>query len=66
MKSTNPRSETQRERSKATETCPGCGMPRADWPEQGYTHAGRRYCCQGCADGSGCTCAEDHLGSVSS
>ena len=37
--------------------CPGCEMPRDEWPEpQGYTKDGQRYCCQGCAEGTGCTC----------
>src|SRR6185436_18116389 len=36
--------------------CPGCGMIKNDWPGEGYTHEGETYCCQGCAEGTGCTC----------
>lgn len=36
--------------------CPGCGMVKNDWPGEGYTHEGESYCCQGCAEGTGCTC----------
>lgn len=36
--------------------CPGCGMVKNDWPGEGYTHEGQSYCCQGCAEGKGCTC----------
>lgn len=31
-------------------------MPKNDWPGEGYTHEGETYCCQGCAEGTGCTC----------
>lgn len=37
-------------------TCPGCGMIKNEWPGEGYTHEGESYCCQGCAEGTGCTC----------
>ena len=36
--------------------CPGCGMKKNEWPGEGYTHEGQTYCCQGCAEGTGCTC----------
>ena len=36
--------------------CPGCGMIKNEWPGEGYTHEGETYCCQGCAEGTGCTC----------
>jgi hypothetical protein len=36
--------------------CPGCGMIKNDWPGEGYTHDGETYCCQGCAEGTGCMC----------
>ena len=26
------------------------------WPGEGYTHEGQTWCCQGCAEGTGCTC----------
>ena len=36
--------------------CPGCGMIKNEWPGEGYTHENETYCCQGCAEGTGCTC----------
>jgi len=36
--------------------CPGCEMIKNEWPGEGYTHDGETYCCQGCAEGTGCTC----------
>ena len=31
-------------------------MIKNDWPGEGYSHEGEIYCCQGCAEGTGCTC----------
>ena len=31
-------------------------MVKNEWPGEGYTHEGETYCCQGCAEGAGCTC----------
>jgi hypothetical protein len=49
---------------KAAETpdddCPLCGMPRSEWKGnggKGYRKDIVTYCCRGCAEGSGCTCA---------
>jgi hypothetical protein len=42
------------------QTCAACGMARSEWKGnsgQGYTKEGQTYCCQGCAEGSGCTCS---------
>ncbi len=36
--------------------CPGCRMIKNDWPGEGYTHDGETFCCQGCAEGTGCMC----------
>src|SRR5436309_11206686 len=36
--------------------CPGCRMEKNEWPGEGYTHEGETYCCQGCAEGTDCTC----------
>ena len=36
--------------------CPGCKMVKNEWPGEGYTHDGEIYCCQGCAEGTGCMC----------
>jgi hypothetical protein len=38
--------------------CPNCKMPKNDWPGEGYTLGGQSYCCQGCAEGTGCTCVK--------
>ena len=38
--------------------CPGCWMAKNSWPGEGYTHEGETYCCQGCAEGTGCTCVD--------
>ncbi|MBI4314189.1 MAG: hypothetical protein HY594_05180 [Candidatus Omnitrophica bacterium] len=44
-------------------TCAECGM---EINGAGYTEGNEIYCCQGCADGSGCTCAaEDEEGGES-
>jgi hypothetical protein len=31
-------------------------MPKNEWPGEGYTFEGQSYCCQGCAEGTGCVC----------
>jgi hypothetical protein len=36
--------------------CPGCRMVKNEWPGEGYTHDGETYCCQGCAERTGCIC----------
>jgi hypothetical protein len=38
--------------------CPGCRMIKNEWPGEGYTHEGETYCCQGCAEGTGCMCLD--------
>ena len=45
-----------RKSSGAKPACPGCRMIKNDWPGEGYTHDGQTYCCQGCAEGTGCMC----------
>jgi len=52
----------QEEEAQDGQTCPGCGMSKEDWKGNDgegvvKTDDGQTYCCQGCADGSGCTCA---------
>src|SRR5438045_2477375 len=44
------------ETSTPMPACPGCRMIKNEWPGEGYTHEGETYCCQGCAEGTGCTC----------
>jgi len=46
------------EPGRSENKCPVCGKTLSDWPEKVYVEAGVRYCCQGCAEGSGCTCVE--------
>src|SRR5262245_8699824 len=49
--------KTDTKRQHATQpACPGCGMIKNEWPGEGYTHNQETYCCQGCAEGTGCTC----------
>jgi hypothetical protein len=41
--------------------CVVCAMPKIEWTGnngEGVTINGESYCCQGCADRSGCTCLE--------
>ena len=39
--------------------CPECGAARTEWRGAGITRNGERYCCDGCADGTGCTCEDN-------
>jgi len=39
----------------ADQKCVRCG---AALRGAGYEHMGERYCCLGCAEGEGCTCAD--------
>jgi hypothetical protein len=49
--------EKKRKRSSRIQpACPGCAMIKSEWPGEGYAHDGQMYCCQGCAEGTGCTC----------
>ena len=41
--------------------CPGCGMLLSDRKTDGFVFENQTYCCEGCADGSGCTCSEIRL-----
>lgn len=39
--------------------CPNCGMQQTEWigsDREGFTLRGQMFCCQGCAERSGCTC----------
>jgi len=50
--------------SQADETeemeCPGCGLPRREWPHkktEGFlSKEGDYYCCKSCFEGSVCEC----------
>jgi len=48
------------------ESCPRCGLRSEHWDNsgQGYQDGAARFCCQGCAEQSGCTCAQ-HMAGVS-
>ena len=49
-----------------TDECPSCGMKKDTWPDKaGVTKSGKTYCCQGCADGTGCTCPQTTSGQSS-
>jgi hypothetical protein len=61
MKSQNAGIDS-RAQSREGQSCPACGMERASWPDEGYVRAGVEFCCQGCADGSGCTCFQKNVG----
>ncbi len=53
---TNPTQET-RQHDKGEMRCPGCGKPEDEWQDpRGFSLGGEVYCCQGCAEGTGCTC----------
>src|SRR5258705_10715435 len=51
------RTSARKSTSPPRPACPGCGMIKNQWPGEGYTHEGESSCCQGCAEGNGCTCA---------
>jgi hypothetical protein len=36
--------------------CPQCGMDLKKAPHGGFAKYGETFCCNGCADGTGCTC----------
>jgi len=41
------------------QTCSRCDMPRHQWQGndgEGVLRNDQTYCCQGCAEGTGCTC----------
>ncbi len=47
-------------------SCPNCGMQQdKSWEDggKGYMDDGDNYCCRGCAEDTGCTCAH-HKGPV--
>ena len=43
-------------RSIPLPACPGCRMLKNEWPGEGYSYVGENYCCQSCAEGTGCLC----------
>jgi hypothetical protein len=47
---------TRNTKTRVNLACPVCGMDLKKAPNGGFAKYGETYCCQGCADGSGCTC----------
>jgi hypothetical protein len=41
--------------------CPVCGMTLDDPRSEGFAKGTETYCCQGCAEGSGCTCCDPRI-----
>lgn len=46
----------QNTKTRVNLACPECGMDLKKAPNGGFAKYGDTYCCQGCADGTGCTC----------
>jgi len=44
--------------NKDSTICANCGMASEDWSED-YKLGSQSYCCQGCAEQTGCTCDVD-------
>jgi len=50
------------EEDQDVQTCPTCGKEQQDWGGsggRGFKKGGESYCCQGCAEGTGCTCDQE-------
>ena len=39
-------------------TCPGCAMDLSERGATGFVKENETYCCEGCAEGTGCSCQE--------
>lgn len=55
-----PRNQQNR-KSRVDLRCPTCGMDLTNPATRGYTWDGDTYCCEGCANGTGCTCERPSL-----
>jgi hypothetical protein len=67
MKTSSPNSAASFDPTILTrESCPGCNLARSEWPLEGCTRGNLQYCCEDCAEGRKCSCADAHLGAVSS
>lgn len=54
-----PEGEKWFERETEQDACATCGMPKNEWTfndNRGYAKGRQTYCCQGCAENTGCTC----------
>jgi hypothetical protein len=61
-RSQNARHKQNEDMEAAAEECASCGMPKGRWTAnegQGIAKNNEFYCCEGCADDTGCTCSED-------
>ncbi len=57
--SKNPNEMRGSENELEGQVCPQCGMKNAEWPQStGYEQKGETFCCEGCAEDTGCTCEE--------
>jgi hypothetical protein len=52
---------TQNRKIQTNLACPTCGMDLTKPQIQGFILRNETYCCEGCADGSGCTCHEPRV-----
>ncbi|MGA7730784.1 MAG: hypothetical protein WCD37_05880 [Chloroflexia bacterium] len=55
----NTSADVNDDTAAASQDCPKCGMPKAEWRGnggQGFQMGSTIYCCQGCATDTGCTC----------
>ena len=48
----------QNRKARVSLTCPNCGMDLTDRAGSSFIRDNETYCCQCCADGTGCTCVE--------
>ena len=45
------------------QVCPNCGMVKNDWKDndgEGFETDIETYCCEGCAENTGCTCTDEN------
>lgn len=48
---------TTKTKTSKNKTCPECGMKKENWSvKDGVEREGDTYCCEGCANGTGCIC----------
>lgn len=47
---------SKQSRARVNLACPQCQMDLRKAPQAGFVKNSETYCCQGCADGTGCTC----------
>src|SRR5687767_15992253 len=46
----------QNRKARVNLNCPTCGMELTKGVADGFIRDSQTYCCQGCAEGTGCTC----------